>query len=131
MSEVKWGDVLGWGPAHLQELRYLGYTYLNEGKFDTARVFFEALVVVDPKNSLDHRMLGSIFLLLGNSIKALESLDKSLKLEPKNNFAKLNRAKALFFLGKNQEGRQAAEELKNCQEKQIADDAEALLLAYK
>jgi lipoprotein NlpI len=131
MSEVRWGDVLGWGPSHLQELRFLGYTYLNEGRFDTARVFFEALVVVDPESSLNHRMLGAVFLMLGDSLKALDSLDKSLKLEPQNNFAKLNRAKALFYLGKNQEGIKAAEELKSCKEQEIANDAQALLLAYK
>jgi lipoprotein NlpI len=130
MSDVKWGDVLGWGPSHLQELRFLGYTYLKEGKFDIARIFFEALVVVDPSNAFDHRMLGAIFLLLGDCLKALDSLEKSLKIEPENFTAMLNRSKALLYLGRIQEGLAIAEQLKNCQEVSIADDAKALLLAY-
>jgi tetratricopeptide (TPR) repeat protein len=131
MSEVNWSDVLGWGPTHLQELRFSGYTYLKEGKFDIARIFFEALVVVDPKNPFDLRMLGAIFLLLGDSSKALNFLDQSLTLEPTHFGARLNKAKALLYLGKIPEGLKAAGELVNCQEIDVANDAQALLLAYK
>lgn len=131
MSKVNWCDVLGWGPAHLQELRFTGYTYLKEGKYDVARVFFEALIVVEPDNAFDYRILGAIFLLLGDFLKALDYLDKALRLDPIHVGAKLNRAKALLFLGKTKEGLVAAEEIVNCDDKEVANDAEALLLAYK
>ena len=87
--------------------------------------------MVDPENAFDHRILGAIYLLLGDCTQALTLLEKALKLEPDHSGAKLNVAKSLLFLGKVEEGKKVAKELVGCKEVDISNDAEALLLAYK
>lgn len=128
---INWLDTLGWTEAHLQELRFTAYTYSKEGKYEDAKIFFDALTVLEPENAYDKRMLGATYILLGDYKTAAAILDEALKIEPEHLGAKLNRAKALLFLGMRAEGLVQAEELSSCTDEEISNDAEALLLAYK
>lgn len=130
MSEVNWRDILGWKEDHLQELRIAGYTYLKEGKNDVAKIYFEALTVLDPENAYDSRTLGALYLIMGNFSGALKTLDRALQLDPSHLGARLNRTKALLFLGNIQEGLEEATRLTSCGDPIISNDAEALILAY-
>jgi tetratricopeptide (TPR) repeat protein len=130
MSNPNWCDILGWKAEHLQELRIAGYTYLKEGKYETAKIFFEALVIIDPTNAYDCRTLGALYLLMGNLVGAIEILNKALELDPSHLGARLNRTKALLFLGNLREGLEEARNLMTCSDTTIADDAEALIMAY-
>lgn len=130
MSDVNWCDILGWKADHLSELRIAGYTYLKEGKYDTAKIYFEALMILEPSNAYDARTLGAILLITGDLINAVAILDKALQLEPMHYGARLNRTKAILYLGNIQEGLEEARKLTTCPEPSIASDAEALILAY-
>jgi Tfp pilus assembly protein PilF len=66
---------------------------------------------------------------MGDSLKALETLDRALKLDPDHLPTQLNRAKALFMLGYKEQGLIQAKELVGLSDTQIADQAEALVLA--
>lgn len=130
MSGVNWIEVLDWGSEELEDLRFVGYSYLKQGKYDTALTFFEALVVLDPSNVYDHQTLGGIYLQQGNNLMALNYIERALKLDPNHLPTKLNRAKALFGLGYKRQAMRQAEELSAIDNTEIADQASALLMAY-
>jgi tetratricopeptide (TPR) repeat protein len=125
-----WRDVLGWGDIQLNELRFIGYIYLKEGQFEMARRFFEGLVLVEPDSAYDWRTLGAVYILLNNFPKAIEVLTKALQMEPGHAGAQLNLAKAYLYNGEREKGLEDVKKLTGNPDVPIANDAEALLLAY-
>ena len=66
---------------------------------------------------------------MGHGLKALDYLDRALKLEPHHQITQLNRAKTLFMLGYKRQGLAQAAELEKSSDPMIADPAKALLLS--
>lgn len=130
MGKINWLNELKWTSEHLEDLRYTGYAYLRQGKYDIAVNFFEALTVLDPDNAYDSQTLGALFLQIGEPKKALKWLDHALKIEGDHGPTLLNLCKALFMLGKKEEGLKLANILKNEQSVAIANVASALILAH-
>ena len=130
MSDVNWLEVLGWGADELEDLRFVGYAYVKQGKYDIAITFFQSLVVLKPDNAYDLQTLGAIYLEKGNNLMALSYLERSLKVEPNHPFALLNRATALFGLGYKRQAMTAARSLSTNPDTQIADQASSLILAF-
>ncbi len=130
MSRINWQETLGWDEDQLDDLRYTGYAYLRQGKYDIALPFFEALVVVNTGNAYDAQTLGALYLELNQPAKALKCFDKALKLEAEHAPTLLNVTKALFMLGKKEEGLKLAHILKNEPDPSISNMAKALILAY-
>ena len=119
-----------WGDDQLEELRFLGYAYLRQGKYDIALNFFEALCILEPESAYDAQTLGALYLQLGNPAKALRYFDRALKLDADHSPTLLNLAKALFMLGKKEEGLKLANVLKDELNPNIANYAKALILGY-
>jgi predicted Zn-dependent protease len=130
MLQAKWNQILGWSPDLIHALRCDGYSFFKEGKYEQARLYFEALATLQPGELYDLRTLGSIYLYLGEAQKALTALNHALYEQTNHYPTLLNRTKALLLLGRRAEGLQAAENLKRCPIKEIADDASALIIAY-
>jgi len=130
MGRINWRESLGWDEEQIEELRFMGYAYIRQGKYDIALPFFEALNVLDPESAYDSQTLGAIYLQIGQPNKALACFDKALKLEADHAPTLLNLAKAFFMLGKRQEGLKLASILKDEPNASIANAAKALLLAY-
>ena len=130
MSDVNWLEVLDWTTEELEDLRFVGYSYLKQGKYETALTFFEALAILNPSNSYDLQTLGGLHLQENNNLMALNYIERALKLEPDHLPTKLNRAKALFALGYKRQAVRQAEELSAVDDTEIADQATALLMAY-
>lgn len=130
MSRINWRKELGWTEEHLEDLRYAGYAYLRQGKYEIAISFFEALSVLDPESSYDVQTLGALYLQMGKPAQALKWLDRALKLEADHGPTLLNLCKALFMLGKKDEGLKLAHILKNEQNQMISNAAKALILAH-
>ena len=130
MSDVNWLEVLDWGTEELEDLRFVGYSYLKQGKYDIALTFFEALVVLDPGNDYDLQTLGGLHLQQGNNLIALNYIERALKIDPNHLPTKLNRAKALFALGYKRQAAREAQDLEKSEETSIADQASALLMSY-
>jgi tetratricopeptide (TPR) repeat protein len=130
MSKINWTKELKWNEEHLDDLRYTGYAYLKQGKYDIAITFFEALTVLDPENAYDSQTLGALFLQINEPKKALKWLDHALKIEGDHGPTLLNLCKALFMLGKKEEGLKLANILKNEPSIQISNVAKALILAH-
>ena len=130
MSSVQWSDVLGWDGEALEDLRYLGYAYLKQGKYDIARSFFEALLTLSNQNPYDLQTLGGIYLEVGKNLQALNTIEQALKLDPLHSETLLNRAKALFALGYRRQALAQTNALLKDANPLIANQSSALLLAY-
>lgn len=130
MGRINWMKELGWTSDHIEDLRFTGYAYIRQGKYDIALPFFEALIVLDPESSYDAQTLGAIYLQINNPIKALRAFDRALKLEAEHAPTLLNLTKALFMLGRKEEGLKLAHILKNEAEPSISNVAKALILAW-
>lgn len=130
MSRIKWLQELGWTEEQLEDLRFAGYAYIRQGKYDIALPFYEALVVLDQDNAYDAQTLGALYLQLNNPIKALKAFDKALKLEADHAPTLLNVTKALLMLNRKDEAIKLAQILKNEKDGAISNVAKALILAY-
>lgn len=130
MSDVNWLEILGWTNEELEDLRFVGYSYIKQGKYDLAITFFEALVVLNPQSAYDLQTLGALYLQVNNNLAALNYIEKAIKLEPNHLPTLLNRTKALFALGYKKQALAAARFLETTSEEAIAGQASALILAY-
>jgi tetratricopeptide (TPR) repeat protein len=129
MNKTNWTEILNWKDEQLDDLRLIAYTYIKEGIYDVALTLFDALALLTPQSAYDLQTVGALYLQMGDSLKALETLDRALKLDPDHLPTQLNRAKALFMLGYKEQGLIQAKELVGLSDTQIADQAEALVLA--
>ena len=127
----EWKQILKWSEKEINDLRFIGYSYLKQGIYPTALTFFNALLALNPDSAFDLSTLGALHLQMGNGISALDCIDRALRLDPQNLLVQLNRAKALFLLGYRRQGLLQASELEKSGDPLIADQASALLLAYK
>jgi tetratricopeptide (TPR) repeat protein len=131
MGTINWMDQLGWTEEHIEDLRYTGYSYIRQGKYDIALPFFEALAVIDPTSSYDTQILGALYLQLNEPKKALKFFDKALKLEKgEHGPTLLNLAKTFFSMGKKEEGLKLVKTLKDDKNATVSSVAKALILAY-
>ncbi|MBN9378714.1 MAG: type III secretion chaperone [Chlamydiales bacterium 38-26] len=130
MSKINWRESLGWSEEVIEEMRSTGYSYVRQGKYDIALPFFEALCVLEPDSAYDAQTLGAIHLQMNNPAKALKYFDKALKIDGDHAPTLLNLTKALFMLGKKDEGLKLANILKNEKNQAIANMAKALILAH-
>jgi tetratricopeptide (TPR) repeat protein len=127
---INWKDYLGWTEEQIEDLRFAGYSYIRQGKYEIALPFFEALSVVDPDELYDQQTLGALFLQVGNPSKALRFLDKALLKNPTHVPTLLNRTKSLLLLGYKEKGLRLAKKLQQSSEPFVANSARALVLAY-
>lgn len=130
MGNINWRDKLGWTEEHIEDLRYTGYSYIRQGKYEIALSFFEALAVLDPENVYDTQTLGALYLQLNQPTQALKYLDMALKLDGEHGPTLINLTKVFFMLGKKEEGLRLANILKNESNSHISSVAKALILAY-
>ena len=128
---MDWMEFLGWEEEDLDDLRLLGYSYIQQGIYPIALTYFEALHAINPRGAYDLHTIGALHLQMGNGMKSLDFLDRALQLEPQSLDVRLNRAKALFMLGYRRQGLIQVTELENCEDPKIAAAAAALILAYK
>ncbi len=126
MPPIRWTEVLGWGQEELDSLRFVAYSYIKQGIYDVALTFFNALAVLTPQTAYDLQTLGALYLQLGNNERALEHLDRALKLEPNHSQTQLNRVKALLALGDKQQAMSQIVSLLGHSDPEIRKQAQAL-----
>ncbi len=130
MKSEEWLEILGWGKDELDDLRFVGYSYIRQGHYDIAITFFEALVILAPQSAYDLQTLGALYLQKGNNLAALNYIERALKVEPGHIPSLLNRTKALFSLGYKRQAVMQALELQRNADKRIAEQATALLMVH-
>jgi len=129
MSRLNWPEILGWKEEQIGDLRNVAYSYIRQGVYDVAFTFFDAISVLGTPSAYDLQTVGALCLQKGEGLKALDFLDRALKLEPDHLLTQLNRAKALFMLGYKKQGILKAQSLSGCTDANIANLAKALVLA--
>ncbi|MDF2577693.1 MAG: hypothetical protein K0S74_1177 [Chlamydiales bacterium] len=122
---------LNWTPEQIEDIRFVGYSYIRQGAYKIALTFFEALVALDPRNTYDVQTLGALYLQLNDLEKALKTLNQALALQPNHAPTLLNQAKVLIGLGYKDQALKIAKQLEKNKDSQIADAAGALVLAYR
>lgn len=130
MESVNWREILGWTNDQLEELRFSGFSFLREGHYHKALMFFEALVILDPESVYDFQTLGALYLQIGDGQKALQIIERALELDATHEPTLLNKAKALLGLHKNTEALELAKKLEQSEDPVVAGDAAALIFAY-
>ncbi|MCC5832631.1 MAG: type III secretion chaperone [Chlamydiales bacterium] len=131
MAIVNWRAILGWTDEQLEELRFSGFSFLREGHYKKALLFFEALVIIDPLSVYDTQTLGALYLQMGEGKKAVDTLDQALALDPLHEPTILNKVKALLTVKQKGEALALAKSLEKSEDPTIANDASALLAAYR
>lgn len=130
MSSLDWVNILGWQNAEIDDLRFVGFSYIKQGKWNLALSFFEALQVLTPNQFYDLHTLGALYLQVGNYFMGLSYTEKALKLNPDHEPTLVNRMKILFALGFRRQGLLQAQSLLNSPNPAIAGQAQALLISY-
>lgn len=137
MTSIKWMEKLGWDESQIEDVRFLGYHYIRQGKYDIARVFFEGIIALiadrplETQLAYDYETLGAIYLQMGNNARALRYLERALRMEPRNLLAALNKVKALIALGRIDSAMKLARKLLKCKDPIIRDRAEALIMSQE
>ena len=131
MAKKNWLELLNWNEENLNDLRFVGYSYIKQGHYAIALKFFENLVKVPSNpNVYDVQTLGALYLELSNNVAALHFLEKALGLEPNHEPTLLNRAKALFVLGYKRQGLSQLDLLKESENDKVRNQALAMSMSY-
>lgn len=131
MSDINWAENLGLKQESIEDLRFVGYSYLKEGHFDIAITLFNAIAILSDNNVYDLQTLGALYLQTGNNLLALNYLEQALRKDPHDEKTQLNRIKALFSLGYKKQALVQATKLSRHSNLKIANQVEALLLSHK
>lgn len=130
MSRINWREVLDWSEEQVEDLRYTGYSYIRQGKYEIALPFFQALTILDPESAYDAQTLAAIYIQINQPSEAMVYLDRALKIDADHTPTLLNLMKAFFMLGKREEGLRLANILKSEADPSISNVAKALILAH-
>ena len=127
---TNWNEILGWNHDQLEEIRFAGFSYLKEGRYEKALVFFKALRILDPKSVYDAQTLGALYLQIGDGKEAIQVLEQALLLSPAHEPTLLNLAKAHLELSQKKEALDLLRPLQKSKDPRIAGDASALVASY-
>lgn len=108
-GKVTTADVYELTPELVKALAEHGYLLYEEGKYDPARVIFEALASVNSADPNIQKMLGSIYQIQNKWDAAYYHYTQSLRMAPNDIFVVANRGETLIHM---QRPREAAEDLK-------------------
>lgn len=131
MAKKNWLEIVEWNENTLEDLRFVGYTYIKQGHYAIALKFFENLVKVPAHPDVyDVQTLGALYLELNNNVSALHFLEKAIGLDPSHEPTLINRAKALFVLGYRRQGLSQLDPLKTSKDENVRNQALAMSMSY-
>jgi predicted Zn-dependent protease len=91
-GRVSLKQIVGLSEEELYAVASQGYFMFLQGKTEPARVIFEGLVAVDPRNAYYYRALGAIYWRLKQSQKALKQFTYAIRVAPREVSSYVNRA---------------------------------------
>lgn len=86
-------DILAREPNRLTVLRPLARLLMKQARFEEARVYWERITVLAPKDGEPRMALGRVHARAGRTPEALDRLDEVLRINPANEDARRLRAK--------------------------------------
>lgn len=91
-GETTLQDIKGYSEEELHQIAQQGYTLFLNGKIRDARVVFEGLVAIDPRNAYYYRALGVVYHRQGDAERALRQFGHAITVAPDQPEAFVNRA---------------------------------------
>ncbi len=89
-SDLK--QIVGLSDEELYAIASRGYYLFLQGKTEPARVVFEGLVSLDPRNAYYYRALGAIYWRLKQNSKAIRQFTYAIRVAPGDISSYINRA---------------------------------------
>ncbi|KAF2073370.1 hypothetical protein CYY_005315 [Polysphondylium violaceum] len=90
-------------PRHYNSWYGIGLIHYRQEKYELAEYYFRKALSINGNSSVLYCYLGMTMQARSKQLEALEALKKSIKLQPKNAFAKFKLASFLFNLGQYQD----------------------------
>ena len=91
-GRVSLKQIVGLSEEELYAIANQGYYLFLQGKAEPARVLFEGLVAIDPRNAYYYRALGAIYWRLKESQKAIRQFTYAIRVAPREISSYINRA---------------------------------------
>lgn len=91
-GKVTLQELKGYSADELYAIAQHGYTLFLNGRTRDARVIFEGLIAVDPRNAYYYRALGVVYHRLGDAERALQQFTHAITVAPGLAAAYVNRA---------------------------------------
>lgn len=91
-GQVTLKEMLGLTEDELFSIANQAYLLFLQGKTESARVLFEGLVAVNPRNAYYYRALGAIYWRLKEPQKALKQFTYAIRVSPSDAASYINRA---------------------------------------
>lgn len=91
-GKVTLKQIVGLNDEELFSVANQGYLLFLQGKTESARVIFEGLVAIDPKNAYYYRALGAIYWRLKEAQKAVKQFTYAIRVAPREVSSYVNRA---------------------------------------
>lgn len=96
---VRWGQgkigikqIVGLSDDEMFAIASQGYFLFLQGKSEPARVIFEGLVALDPRNAYYYRALGAIYWRLKDPARAIRQFTYAIRVAPREVSSYVNRA---------------------------------------
>jgi tetratricopeptide (TPR) repeat protein len=91
-GETSLRDLYGYSDDELYGISTQAYTLLMSGKLEPAKVIFEGLIALDPRNDYYYRALGFLYHRLGDADRAVRQFGYAIQVQPKDLISFVNRA---------------------------------------
>jgi Flp pilus assembly protein TadD len=98
-GRVSLKQIVGLQDAELFAIASQGYYLFLQGKSEPARVLFEGLVALDPRNAYYYRALGAIYWRLKEPQKAIRQFTYAIRVAPAEVSSYINRAEVYVAQG--------------------------------
>lgn len=90
-GELTWAQVEGITYERARAIAEQGCELAGAGRLEEARIIFEGLVAINPRDSASHSALGTVYQKLGRTREALAEYDAAIAEDSKNPVALANR----------------------------------------
>ena len=90
-GEMTWAEVEGMSFEEAKAIAQVGCDLAAAGRLEDARIIFEGLVEMNPKDSASRAALGTVYQKLGRSEEAIVEYDAALSQDGRNPVALANR----------------------------------------
>lgn len=99
MGQTTWAEVEGMTFEEAKAIAQVGCDLAAAGRLDEARIVFEGLVAMNPKDSAAHAALGTVYQKLGRIDDAVAEYSTAISGDARNPIALANRGELLLKAG--------------------------------
>jgi predicted Zn-dependent protease len=106
-------EQFNWTDEDLYLIAERGHLLYLQGRFDEAKILFEGLVSINPRDWYFNNALAAIYIKMSNPHAAVELLDELLRQYPADIESRIRRCEALLEAGRTEEAKAQLLELRS------------------